>query len=77
MSICTITKIELMKLDFGPCQSSDIIRKAKYLMVNKGYRYYSSKKLGRVSVKAVEEILGFNIKNIKLESGQYNYAQSK
>lgn len=77
MSICTITKMELMELGFGPSQSSDIIRKAKYLMVNKGYGYYSSKKLGRVPVTAVEEILGFNIKNIKLESGQYNYAQSK
>lgn len=75
MSMCTITKIELMELGFGPSQSSDIIRKAKYLMVNKGYGYYSSKKLGRVPVTAVEEILGFNIKNIKLESGQYNYAK--
>jgi hypothetical protein len=57
----TITKKELCDLGFGPSQSSDIIRKAKYLMVNKGYSYYASKRLGRVPVSAVEEILGFRI----------------
>ena len=57
----TITKKELCDLGFGPSQSSDIIRKAKYLMVNKGYSYYASKRLGRVPVTAVEEILGFRI----------------
>ncbi|WP_428986959.1 DUF3173 family protein [Vagococcus lutrae] len=31
---------------FGPSQSSDIIHKAKCLMVNKGYSYYASKRLG-------------------------------
>ncbi|PEF21607.1 hypothetical protein COF01_13410 [Bacillus pseudomycoides] len=30
-------------------------------MVSKGFSYYSSKRLGRVSVSAVEEILGFTI----------------
>lgn len=57
----TMTKNELMNLGFGPAQSSDIIRRAKYLMVEKGYGYYSSKRLGRVPVLAVEEILGFKI----------------
>lgn len=32
-------------------------------MLNKGYSYYSSKKLGRVPISAVEEILGFSIQN--------------
>ena len=59
----TITKNELMNLGFGPSQSSDIIRKAKCLMLNKGYSDYSSKKLGRVPISAVEEILGFSIQN--------------
>ncbi|MEG2908895.1 MAG: DUF3173 domain-containing protein [Erysipelotrichaceae bacterium] len=59
----TVTKNELMKLGFGPSQSSDIIRKAKCLMLNKGYGYYASKKLGRVPIIAVEEILGFSIQN--------------
>lgn len=57
----TVTKKELSALGFGPSQSSDIIRKAKCLMVNKGYSYYASKRLGRVPVSAVEEILGFEI----------------
>lgn len=57
----TITKNELMALGFGISQSSDIIRKAKKLMVNKGFAYYDNKRLGRVPVKAVEEILGLKI----------------
>lgn len=57
----TITKNELMALGFGVSQSSDIIRKAKRLMVNKGYAYYDNKRLGRVPVEAVEEILGLKI----------------
>lgn len=57
----TVTKQELINLGFGPSQSADIIRQAKHLMLNKGYSYYSSKRLGRVPVKAVEEILGFSI----------------
>ena len=46
---------------FGPSQSSDIIHKAKCLMVNKGYSYYASKRLGWVPVSAGEEILGGKI----------------
>ena len=57
----TVTKKELCDLGFGPSQSSDIIRKAKCLMVNRGYSYYASKRLGRVPISAVEEILGFKI----------------
>lgn len=57
----TITKNELLEIGFGPSQSADIIRKAKYLMVGKGFTYYTSKRLGRVPVSAVEEILGFKI----------------
>nr|WP_089986272.1 DUF3173 family protein [Lysinibacillus fusiformis] len=53
----TITKQELIKLGFGPSQSVDI----KRLMLNKGFSYYSSKRLGRVPVSAVEEILSIPI----------------
>lgn len=56
-----ITKNELMALGFGVSQSSDIIRKAKRLMVNKGFVYYDNKRLGLVPVEAVEEILGLKI----------------
>lgn len=57
----TITKNELIALGFGVSQSSDIIRKAKKLMVNKGYGYYDNRRLGRVPIEAVEEILGLKI----------------
>lgn len=50
-----------MALGFGISQSSDIIRKAKKLMVNKGFAYYDNKRLGRVPVESVEEILGLKI----------------
>ena len=57
----TITKNDLINLGFGSSQSCDIIRKAKRLMVNKGYGYYENRRLGRVPVEAVEEILGIKI----------------
>lgn len=65
----TITKNELIELGFGVSQSSDIIRKAKKLMVNKGYGYYDNRRLGRVPLEAVEEILGLKI---NLERGAVN-----
>lgn len=57
----TITKNELISLGFGTSQSSDIIRKAKKLMVSKGFGYYDNRRLGRVPLEAVEEILGLKI----------------
>ncbi|CAM3222635.1 DUF3173 domain-containing protein [Vagococcus fessus] len=56
----TITKKDLMEMGYGPSQSQDIIRRAKYLMIAKGCVYYSSKRLGRVPLTAVEEILGLS-----------------
>lgn len=56
-----ISKNDLIALGFGGSQSSDIIRKAKRLMVNKGYGYYDNRRLGKVPLEAVEEILGLKI----------------
>ena len=42
MAIVMITKNDLYQMGFGVSQSSDIIRKAKRLMVNKGYGYYNN-----------------------------------
>lgn len=36
-------------------------------MVSKGFGYYTSKRLGRVPVKAVEEVLGISIAGEKGE----------
>lgn len=56
-----VTKNELQEIGFGPSQSSDIIRKAKCLMVKKGYGYYNNRRLGCVLMEAVEEILGISL----------------
>lgn len=56
-----VTKNELQELGFGPSQSSDIIRKAKCLMVKKGDGYYNNRRLGCVPMEAVEEILGISL----------------
>ena len=63
----TITKHELQKMGFGPSQSADIVRRAKIYLVNKGYGYYSSKRLGRVPLSSVEHILGCPIDTKELE----------
>lgn len=54
----TVTKSDLIALGYGPSFSSDIIRQAKKLMIDKGHTYYKSKKLDRVPKEAVEELLG-------------------
>ncbi|MCO6016912.1 DUF3173 domain-containing protein [Carnobacterium divergens] len=54
----TVTKDDLINLGFGTSQSQTIIRLAKYYMVQEGFDYYNSRRLGRVPVHAVESILG-------------------
>ena len=36
-------------------------------MVKQGFSYYSSKRLGRVPVSSVEELLGINLSNLTKE----------
>lgn len=57
----TITKQDLINLGYGNSFSANIMRKAKILMVQKGYPFYESKKLNRVPREAVEEILGYTL----------------
>ena len=59
--IVTLTKHDLVKLGYGPSFSVSIIRESKQLMVQKGYSFYNTRKLGRVPVDAVEEILGITL----------------
>ena len=54
----TVTKKDLIDLGYGTSFAADIIRRAKLLMVEKGYVYYTTRKLDRVPVQAVEELLG-------------------
>lgn len=57
----TVTKKDLIALGYGTSFSADIIRKAKKLMIEKGYTYYQSRKLDRVPKEAVEELLGITL----------------
>ena len=58
----TVTKEDLIQLGFGTSQAQTIIRLAKHYMVQEGFDYYSSRRLGRVPVHAVEHILGITVK---------------
>ena len=62
-----LTKEDLMNLGYGKYQAEDIIRKAKAVMVSKGYSYYLNKRLGRVPVRAVESVLGIELESIAKE----------
>ncbi|NAA53769.1 DUF3173 domain-containing protein [Enterococcus faecalis] len=62
-----VSKEELMNLGYGKYQAEDIIRKAKAIMVSKGYSYYLNKRLGRVPVSAVESVLGIELGSIAKE----------
>ncbi|EKQ3612485.1 DUF3173 domain-containing protein [Enterococcus faecalis] len=62
-----VTKEELMNLGYGKYQAEDIIRKAKAIMVSKGYSYYLNKRLGRVPVSSVESVLGIELGSIAKE----------
>ena len=44
----TVTKKDLVALGYGNSFATDIIRLAKIRMVEKGYPFYSSRKLDRV-----------------------------
>lgn len=57
----TITKKDLIALGYGNSFATDIIRQAKRLMVSRGFDYYESRKLDRVPVNAVEQILGISL----------------
>ncbi len=65
----TISKKELQEMGFLPYQAVDIIRQAKYYMVEQGYPYYNNKRLGRVPCHAVENIIGVDV---FLEEGNTN-----
>ncbi len=66
----TMTKNDLQELGYGTWQSQDIIRRAKALMVEKGFPYYNSKRLGVVPKEAVEEVLGINM-NVEVSELQH------
>ena len=61
-----VNKIDVMNMTgYSESQSKKIIKQAKLILVNKGFQWYKNKRVGRVPMKIVEDILGFelNLKN--------------
>lgn len=59
----TVSKQDLIDLGYGNSFAATIIKKAKLIMVGKGYSFYQSRKLNRVPCDVVEEILGITLPN--------------
>lgn len=59
----TVTKKDLIAMGYGTSFAADIIKESKKLMVSKGHTYYESRKLDRVPIEAVEELLGIKFPN--------------
>lgn len=58
----TITRQDLVGLGYKSETSRKIIAQAKSILIKRGYIFYDNKRLGRVPVEVVEEILGLHIK---------------
>lgn len=60
--IQNITKTDIMVLTgYSKTQAQNVLRKAKATMVADGFSWYSNKRVSRVPIKAVEEILGYKL----------------
>ena len=58
----TITRQDLVGLGYKSETSRKIIAQAKSILIKRGYIFYDNKRLGRVPIEVVEEILGLHIK---------------
>ena len=58
----TITRQDLVQLGYKSETSRKIIAQAKSILIKRGYLFYDNKRLGRVPIEVVEEILGLHIK---------------
>lgn len=59
----TINKNDLVRLGYTKHTAIGIIRQAKQIMVKQGYAFYNNRRLGRVPINTVEEILGVSLLN--------------
>ena len=58
----TITRQDLVQLGYKSETSRKIIAQAKSILIKRGYIFHDNKRLGRVPIEVVEEILGLHIK---------------
>ena len=57
----TVIKKDLVELGYGNSFATEIIRECKKLMIKKGHTNYQSRKLDRVPIEAVQELLGITL----------------
>lgn len=57
----TITRQDLVSLGYQSETARKIIAQAKSILINRGYLFYDNKRLGRVPINVVEEILGVQL----------------
>ena len=57
----TITRQDLVSLGYQRETARKIIAQAKSILISRGYLFYDNKRLGRVPVNVVEEILGVQL----------------
>ncbi|WP_302189067.1 DUF3173 family protein [uncultured Streptococcus sp.] len=57
-----VDKKDIMVLTgYSESQASSLIRKAKQKLVQEGFDWYKNKRIGRVPIKTIEAILGFQL----------------
>lgn len=57
-----VNKDDVMKLTgFSDSQAKKLIREAKARLVSEGFSWYKNKRIGRVPLKTIEDILGFEL----------------
>ncbi len=66
-TMLTVTKQDIIDLGYGTSFAADIIRQSKLVMVDRGYPFYQSRKVNRVPVDVVEEILGITLSENTLD----------
>ena len=60
--IVLVTKEDIMRLTgYSKSQAQSLIRKAKADLVQNGFSWYDNKRVGRVPLKSIEHILGFEL----------------
>ena len=70
-----VDKKDIMALTgYSESQASSLIRKAKQNLVQEGFDWYKNKRIGRVPIKTIEAILGFQLqmKNAIIDGGLQN-----
>lgn len=59
-----VNKEDIIKLTgYSESQSKKLIREAKRKLVTDGFYWYNNKRVGRVPLKTIEELLGFELTN--------------